>query len=1712
MKKFTNLLLIFTIIFNLFMPAGAAFSAAPLAEINITAPSEALRGQDVAISVSIKIAGNSNVWGIQTNFEYSSDFPEINSATIIENSTGWGQCGITKAKLLGGGEPLSADGKIDAKILFTVPNDAQYDTIYKISFKDLIIMDDMDALDPSLYNILNSSASIRVVPLPPVNGINIQEYKDTYDGQPHTIDVDIPSGADIEYSSDGDTYTREIPYFTDAGEYTVYCKVSKEGNSDTYKSGKVTIEKKQLEDSMIADISDMQYTGEQIKPDITVTDGSPSIITKNDYDISYGDNVNVKDGGSVTITGKGNYTGTAKATFKIKPITMTVDAKNYEDTYDGVAHGAEVNVTKPLNAQVKYGTTEGTYNLDTMPEYTDAGTYTVYYKATADNYEDYTGSVKVIITPKDLTDSMVDDIADYDYTGSKIEPVPVVSDTAPCVITDKDYTVSYGDNTNVATGGIVTVTGKGNYKGTIQKSFKINPIAMTVDTENYEGTYDGSEHSGVISVTTPNTATIKYGLTDGVYDKNELPKFKDKGEYTVYYEAKDPNYITNTGSIKIKINPKALELSMLKDIEDHDYTGDVIKPDITVTDGNPSIISSEDYDISYGENINVATGGSVTLTGKGNYTGSITKDFNIKPIAMTVSTEDFSGIYDGKLHGASVTVSKPINAEIKYGLSDGTYDQNEMPEFKDAGEYTVYYKATAENYIDNKGSVKVNITPKDLTNDMIEDIVALDYTGSKLTPPVVVSDGGSNLIIDKDYTVSYGDNVNVISGGTVTITGKGNYKGSVQKTFIINPIDMTVTSDGYTGIYDGNNHTISINVANPASYDIKYGLIEGAYTLSDAPEYKNAGEYNVYFKITADNYKDITGSQTVKISPKLLTEAMAENITAQEYTGEQIKPSVTLRDTLPCEITENDYTLSYGENLTVASDGYVVIEGKGNYTGSITKHFEIANAVLRTSETDYTGTYDGIAHKPEVSITNCDAASIVYGLSEGAYNLTEMPEFTNAGNYVVYYKASAENYSDCTGSLDVSIAQKALTDAMVESVSSHTYTANQITPSVTITDGDVSIISSADYDIVYGENLNVKDGGSVTVNAKRNYTGSVVKNFAITKAELSITSESKVITYGDAFTIPVNYSGFVGSDGVDELISSAATTAFPSVPNAGTYDIVLSGAKSDNYNITYGTGYTLTVNKKDVSIADIKVFDKNYDGTTDAVINEASASLTGLIAGDVLMLDFSDALAAFSSGEIGDGIEVTITGIKISGDEAENYNLTSDTFITYASIKASITASDIASQITSVTIDRNTTKLIMPNVPEGYVISLKSTSDDTVIDSSGNIYTSDIDKTVDLVFTVSSADNTENADTAVISVIVPKHDKYTISVSNTSGGSASGGGVFVKNTSATVTATASSGYKFTGWYNGSTLISSSTRYTFKVTADLSLTAKFEKEYTYTPSTGGGGGGAASEFSVKFVTNGGSEAKTITVKKNQTIGKLPTVTKEGYTFAGWYTDKNLTKAFDESSVITKSITLYAKWDKKTDEPQEKPEDTEEIKTPVFTDIKETDWYYDSVKYVAQKGLFKGITENEFAPNVSLTRAMLVTVLYRAENEPEISTNNKFGDVTDGEYYSKAVAWASENLIVTGMSENEFAPHSNITREQIATIIYRYAKYKGIDLIASGDNSEYNDSDKISSWASEAISFCKAMKIMTGNDKGEFMPLNDATRAEVAATLQRFFEAK
>lgn len=313
-------------------------------------------------------------------------------------------------------------------------------------------------------------------------------------------------------------------------------------------------------------------------------------------------------------------------------------------------------------------------------------------------------------------------------------------------------------------------------------------------------------------------------------------------------------------------------------------------------------------------------------------------------------------------------------------------------------------------------------------------------------------------------------------------------------------------------------------------------------------------------------------------------------------------------------------------------------------------------------------------------------------------------------------------------------------------------------------------------------------------------------------------------------------------------------------------------------------------------------------------------------------------------------------------------------------------------------------------------------------------------------------------------------------------------------------------------FNAAKNIVAGSNTTVKVTGESS---PYTYEFTYTkPSSGSSSGGSSSgkttyKVTTSAVNNGGVNASPSSAEKGAAITITLSPDK------GYKLDKlTVTDGSGKTvSTVKKSDTVYTftmpasavkvgvSYVKATETPSETK----------FNDVSANDWFASAVDYVTGKGMMNGTADNTFSPKANTTRGMVVTVLYRLENQPSTSAAS-FTDVASGAYYANAVAWANANGIVSGYGSGKFGPNDKVTREQLAAILYRYAQYKKYDVSVGEDTNilSYDDAQSISTYAIPAIQWACGAGVVTGKSGSKLDPKGNATRAEVAAMLMRFCE--
>ena len=365
----------------------------------------------------------------------------------------------------------------------------------------------------------------------------------------------------------------------------------------------------------------------------------------------------------------------------------------------------------------------------------------------------------------------------------------------------------------------------------------------------------------------------------------------------------------------------------------------------------------------------------------------------------------------------------------------------------------------------------------------------------------------------------------------------------------------------------------------------------------------------------------------------------------------------------------------------------------------------------------------------------------------------------------------------------------------------------------------------------------------------------------------------------------------------------------------------------------------------------------------------------------------------------------------------------------------------------------------------------------------------------------------------------PDEAQYTITLKYNDGTTPDSVYTVSENTAITLPTPSRSHYSFEGWYNGNNLVESP----YTVTENVELTAKWHRT-----SSGGGSSHRYDGYITVIDSKNGDVSVsdtwadeddkitlTITPDKGYEVDKIEIVDDEGDKIdAKKVEDKDNKYTFRMANCdVTVTVTFKeeGKTTEDTDKEEDKDDETTENTDLNFTDVSSSDWFFKGVEYVVDKGIMSGVSENEFAPFGKLTRAMLVQMLYNMESRPACDAENAFIDVPVGQWYTDAVIWANDAKIVSGMGEGLFAPNMEITREQMVAMLYNYAKYKGYDVTASADLSTFADNASVSAWAQPAMQWAVAEGYISGMGDNQLAPQGTATRAEIASVIMRFMEA-
>lgn len=521
------------------------------------------------------------------------------------------------------------------------------------------------------------------------------------------------------------------------------------------------------------------------------------------------------------------------------------------------------------------------------------------------------------------------------FAGSATTTSVIVTDNNGIVMTEgTDYTVTYTDNTSVGV-AVVTVTGIGNYSGTITGKFTITAkdiadLTGIIDSES-NLTYTGEEVTPAVLI-----SELKEGTDYTVsYEKNV-----NAGTATAI-AAGTGNY-TGTLKVEFTIVPASLEDAVITDGSTYSYTGEAIEADLDIVSANGTILEEDkDYSITgYENNIECGTA-TVTIEGKGNYAGAVEHEFVIQTAditAFTVTLDPETFTFNGGYKIPAVTVTDSNGKKL---IVDKDYTV-EITDNRNAGLAAVTITGTG-NYT---GIAVKNFTiePADLEKCTVTlSYTSTTFSGSAKKPAVVVKTAkGTTLKKGTNYTVTYENNKEA-GTASVIVTGIGNYAGTVTKTFMIKPADLSkgsITLDETTFYANGTEHTPAAVVKTAKGTR----LSEGRHYELTYKKNVEAGTAEVIATGINSYAGELTASFTIKAPADISDFSATLKYTILNYTGDERCPSVTLKTTAGTTLKKDvNYTVTYKNNIKVGT-ATVVIKGIGKYCGTITKTFKIRPA------------------------------------------------------------------------------------------------------------------------------------------------------------------------------------------------------------------------------------------------------------------------------------------------------------------------------------------------------------------------------------------------------------------------------------------------------------------------------------------------------------------------------------------------------------------------------------------------------------------------------------------------------------------------------------------------------------------------------------------------------------------------------------------------
>lgn len=702
---------------------------------------------------------------------------------------------------------------------------------------------------------------------------------------------------------------------------------------------------------------------------------------------------------------------------------------------------------------------------------------------------------------------------------------------------------------------------------------------LDVTAENKTVTYDGNEHAFNDVTCTAEGAVITYGETEGTYDLTAVPSKTDANTYTLYYQVTAPGYAPKTGSYTLTIDPATIEYTATDYIGTYDGAKHTISVTVTKPAGAEITYSDEengDYTAAAPEYSAAPTNATVwfKITAP-NYTAVKDKrTVKIDETDMTVNiTANERVTYDGQPH-VSATINELIpsyaNIDYMWGKTQvGTEGDNTPPSFTDAGTYEIRYTASRAGYKITTGSYTFIIDKADIDSNRcsITANADVDYDGAAHASATAnIPDGMTVTYTCNGQTYNDVPSFTDIDTYTVsyTVSADSNYNDATGSyTFIIKEGTIEASSTGYHGTYDGDPHSITVNVTKPEGTTTYYRTSEDESTdagqwSTENPTFTDAGTYTVYWKVEKAGYTTASGSATVQINKADITGYSVTanpdvnydgtaHVSADVTTGTPADATITYTygeqtyNKVPSFTNVDSYTVSY---TISAGDNYN--DATGNYT------FTIKEGTLTVTGTDYNAAYDGKAHT--ITVVAPDGAAITYSETEnGEYSATA-PTLTDVGSKTVYWKVEKTGYTTETGSNTINITAKAVTITVADKEKTIGDADPEFTGTVTdlINENDLGTIT---YTRTPGETA-----GGYTITA--NYTANANYDVTVVAGTLTIKNPTYAVEtvrdYVPGYSLVLVYT------------DSNATFTYN---DAAMYDVTSAGYKYKAAGAAEETGY-----------------------------------------------------------------------------------------------------------------------------------------------------------------------------------------------------------------------------------------------------------------------------------------------------------------------------------------------------------------------------------------------------------------------------------------------------------------------------------------------------------------------------------------------------------